>query len=43
MDFLQQQPMYVVLVTALMLWVGLAWYINRVDAKVRDLERRLDR
>lgn len=43
MDFLQQQPMYVVLVTALMIWGGLAWYINRVDAKVHDLERRQDR
>ena len=43
MDFLQQYPMYVVLVTALMIWAGLAWYINRIDTKVRDLERRFER
>jgi CcmD family protein len=42
-DFLTQQPTYVVLITALLIWAGIAWYLLRVDRKLSDLERRLDR
>ncbi|MBU3741819.1 MAG: CcmD family protein [Candidatus Kapabacteria bacterium] len=39
--FLTEQPMYVVLVTAMMIWAGIAWYLNRLDRKVSDLEQRV--
>lgn len=38
---LTEQPMYVVLVTALMIWAGIAWYLTRLDRKVSDLEQRV--
>lgn len=43
MDFLTQHPLYVVLVTALMIWAGIAWYISRVDRRVAELEQRIKR
>jgi len=39
-DFLQENPTYVVLVTALIIWFGIAWYVMRLDRRVNDLERR---
>jgi CcmD family protein len=32
--------LYVVLGTSLIVWMGLFFYMARVDAKVRDLENR---
>jgi CcmD family protein len=42
-DFLTQNAMYVVLATALILWAGIAVYLQRVDARLRELERRITR
>jgi CcmD family protein len=42
-DFLSSHPIYVVLIAAVMIWLGLAWYLTRVDRKVAELERRLGR
>ena len=42
-DLLTQHPTYVVLVTAMLIWIGIAWYLMRVDRKVTELERRLER
>ncbi len=42
-DFLAQNPSYVVLVTILVLWTGLALYLQRLDARVGKLENNDDR
>lgn len=42
-DFLTQNPSYVVLVTILVLWGGLAAYLQRLDARVGKLENNRDR
>ncbi len=31
---------YVALAVALAIWIGLFWYMKRLDKKVSDLERR---
>lgn len=43
MELLTKQPVYVVLVAALMIWTGLAWYLTRIDRRVAELERDGDR
>ena len=43
MEFLSQQAGYVVLACALVLWLGIAAYLWRVDARVKELERRSQR
>lgn len=40
-DFLTQNPLYVVLASALLIWIGVAWYLVRVDRSVRALEKRI--
>lgn len=42
-DFLAQNPSYVVLVTILVLWAGLAAYLQRLDARLGKLENPHDR
>lgn len=42
-DFLTANALYVVLVCALIIWAGIALYLMRVDRKVSELERRLNR
>lgn len=42
-EFLSQNPSYVVLVTILVLWAGLATYLQRLDARVGKLENTSDR
>jgi hypothetical protein len=37
-DFLTTNPMYVVLTTALIIWLGVAFYVNRVDGAIKRLE-----
>lgn len=37
-DFLTNNPAYVVLTAALLIWAGIAWYIMRVDRKLGQLE-----
>lgn len=41
--FLQANPMYVVLVTALLIWAGIAWYLSRLDRRLAKLEASVDR
>ncbi len=41
--FLTANAMYVVLITALVIWVGVAVYLQRVDARLRELESRIKR
>jgi hypothetical protein len=38
MKLLTDYPMYVVLATSLLIWVGIALYIQRVDARLHSLE-----
>ncbi len=42
-DFMTQNATYVVLATALILWAGIAVYLQRVDARLRELEQRIER
>lgn len=42
-DFLSQYPMYVVLACALVIWAGIATYLWRVDARLAELERKMER
>ncbi|MCX6139331.1 MAG: CcmD family protein [Candidatus Kapabacteria bacterium] len=39
-EFLTQNALYVVLVTALIIWAGIAFYLQRLDSRLRELERR---
>ncbi|CAN5399692.1 hypothetical protein BH10BAC6_BH10BAC6_07270 [soil metagenome] len=41
MDFLTQNPTYVVLATALIIWVGIAWYLTRIERRLRSLEQSI--
>lgn len=43
MPFLTSNAIYVVLITALVIWAGVAIYLQRVDAHLRELESRIDR
>ncbi|MDZ4744482.1 MAG: CcmD family protein [bacterium] len=40
-ELLTNQPVYVVLTAALIIWVGIAVYLARVDARLARLERRM--
>jgi CcmD family protein len=42
-DFLTVNAAYVVLTCALIIWLGIAAYLWRVERSVRELERRLPR
>lgn len=41
MDFLTQHPTYVVLATALIIWAGIAWYLTRIERRLRILEQSI--
>ena len=43
MPFLTANAIYVVLITALVIWAGVAIYMQRVDARLRELESRIER
>jgi CcmD family protein len=43
MPFLTSNAIYVVLITALVIWAGVAIYLQRIDARLRELESRIDR
>lgn len=38
-QFLTQNAPYVVLVTVLIIWLGIAAYLWRIDSKLRNLEK----
>jgi hypothetical protein len=37
-EFLEQHPIYIVLVTTLMVWAGVFLYLVRIDRNVRKFE-----
>lgn len=42
-DFLTANAGYVVLTCALLIWIGIAAYLWRVEKRVNELEQRLSR
>ena len=41
MSFFEQHAIYVVLIIALVIWLGLAFYVNRLDGSVKQLEQHI--
>ncbi|MFZ9815381.1 MAG: CcmD family protein [Candidatus Kapaibacteriota bacterium] len=41
MSFLELHAIYVVLIISLVIWLGLALYINNLDGKVKELEQSI--
>ena len=41
MDFLAQNQLYIVLTIVLIIWVGLAFFLMRLDKKITTLEQSL--
>lgn len=41
MSFFEQNAIYVVLIIALVIWLGLAFYVNRLDGSVKQLEQHI--
>ena len=41
MSFFEQHAIYVVLVIALVIWLGLAFYVNKLDGSVKPLEQHI--
>ncbi|MFN4909087.1 MAG: CcmD family protein [Bacteroidota bacterium] len=42
-QFLTDHPLYVVLTTVLVVWIGIAGYLQRIDTRVSELEQSNDR
>lgn len=40
LDFLNQNSLYIVLIVALVVWLGIYGYLFRIDKKLRQLERK---
>jgi CcmD family protein len=40
MEFLSQNQMYIVLVIVLLIWVGIVWYLLRIDKRLTQLEKQ---
>jgi len=41
MSFLEYNAIYVVLIIALVIWFGLAFYVNKLDSSVKQLEQQI--
>ncbi len=41
MSFFEQHAIYVVLVIAMVIWLGLALYVNKLDDSVKELEQQI--
>ncbi|MFM6956795.1 MAG: CcmD family protein [Candidatus Kapaibacteriota bacterium] len=41
MSFFEHNAIYVVLIIALVIWLGLAFYVNRLDGSVKQLEQHI--
>jgi len=39
MTFLEQNTLYIVLIISLMIWLGIVFYLYRIDSKVSKLEK----
>jgi CcmD family protein len=40
-EFLGQNQIYIVLVVILLIWIGIVWYLVRLDKKIDRLEKHL--
>jgi CcmD family protein len=40
MEFLAKNAPYVVLACVMVIWAGIAWYLWRMDVRIRNLEQR---
>jgi hypothetical protein len=40
-DFLSQNQLYIVLSITLLVWIGIIWYLERLDKKLRIIEKKL--
>ncbi len=40
-DFFTRNALYLVLVIALVVWLGISWYLSRLDARLERLEQRM--
>jgi len=41
MSFFEHNAIYVVLIIAMVIWLGLAFYVNKLNAKVKQLEQSI--
>lgn len=39
-DFFAENALYVVLIIVLTIWIGIAWYLLRLDKRVSTLEKQ---
>ena len=40
-EFLSQNQLYIVLCVTMLTWIGIVWYLFRLDKKVSRIEKRL--
>ncbi len=40
-EFLSQNQLYIVLCVTLLIWMGIVWYLIRLDKKIGQLEKQL--
>jgi CcmD family protein len=40
-EFLSQNQLYIVLCVTLLIWIGIVWYLIRLDKKIGQLEKQL--
>jgi CcmD family protein len=40
-EFLSQNQLYIVLCITLLIWLGIVWYLIRLDKKIGQLEKQL--
>jgi CcmD family protein len=40
-EFLSQNQLYIVLCITLLIWLGIVWYLIRLDKKLGQLEKQL--
>ena len=40
-EFLSQNQMYIVLCVTLLIWIGIVWYLIRLDKKIGQIEKQL--
>lgn len=41
MEFLSDNAMFVVLLVVLVVWIGIVWYLRRIDKKITEAEKKL--